>query len=140
VRPEATTDQNGRFVLDVPAHQSSLRVVRTSVAAVGSLSLDIERVEHLSLAVDELCSVLLGLAGGERIELEVTTNDHDVVVTGHRSGATVAAWTDARFDISRHILASLGADYEIAVSPDGAGFRARFPSRVSAAAADARPS
>jgi serine/threonine-protein kinase RsbW len=94
------------------ADPSLLSVVRVAVAAVGArLELDVDRLDDLQLAVEELCVALVERARAEdRLRVTVGWDDAEVRARcelTRRAGAMAAAPDAARAALSRQILDAL---------------------------------
>ena len=83
-----STETNPTIRLSVPADTASLQIVRLNVAAVaGALDFDVDEVDDLKLAVEELSAWLLGLPlDGDRLEVDIHQHGEAVRVEGRRSG------------------------------------------------------
>jgi serine/threonine-protein kinase RsbW len=70
--------------LILPADPRHLRLARLTAAGIaGDLGFDVERLEDLRVAVDELCAVLIDDAPvGARLSLEYRVDDDEVLVRG----------------------------------------------------------
>ncbi|MDQ1381690.1 MAG: serine/threonine-protein kinase RsbW [Actinomycetota bacterium] len=103
--------------LSVPASLEYVRIVRLTASGVASrLGFDIEEIENLRVALDELASMAIELA--DRGELEVTffTTDTELRIEGR---APIADGVDVGVEaLTAQILKAVIDDYEL-VSRDG---------------------
>ncbi len=121
---EGTEEVTGPVDLVVPARSEHLRVLRlvaTSVAA--SLDLDVDRLDDLRIAIDDLCSMLIeGAPEGARLRLSLGGRNGHVVaegsVTGGRPGAPVDPITKLILD---------GLDIEWSIDDEAACFHLEAP-------------
>lgn len=93
--------------LSLPARPELLSLARLTVAAVASRAdFDYEEIEDLRLAIDELCSPLVGSARGEaRLGLRYEW-DHDSLLVAATGGVATGEDTD-EYDLSDRILDAL---------------------------------
>ncbi|MDQ1477570.1 MAG: serine/threonine-protein kinase RsbW [Actinomycetota bacterium] len=103
--------------LSVPASLEYVRIVRLTASGVASrLGFDVEEIENLRVALDELASMAIELA--DRGELEVTffTTDTELRIEGR---APIADGVDVGVEaLTAQILKAVIDDYEL-VSRDG---------------------
>ena len=123
---KGTDRRIGPVDLTVPASSAHLRILRLVSSSLGaSVGLDIDQLDDLRIAVDELCSLLIEPAP-EASQLRVTLStagEHLVV-----EGALVSELPGATIDpVSQLILDGLDVDW----STDGssAAFRIVAPGR-----------
>lgn len=83
-----STELQPTIRLSVPADTASLQIVRLNVAAIaGGLDFDVDEVDDLKLAVEELSAWLLGLPlTGDRLDVEIHQHGAEVRVEGRRAG------------------------------------------------------
>jgi CRISPR/Cas system CMR subunit Cmr4 (Cas7 group RAMP superfamily) len=107
--------------LSVPGSLEYVRVVRLTAAAVAArLAFDVEEIEDLRVAVDELTSVVM--EAGDGAEITVTfSNLGDVFVIEGRAAVVAEPSLD---DLTRQILSVVVDDFEIAAADGVAQFRA----------------
>ncbi len=114
----------GPVELTVPARSEHLRVLRlvtTSVAA--SLDLDVDQLDDLRIAIDDLCSMLIEDAPAEaRLHLSLRGRDGRLVAEGTVIGGKAGATIDP---ISQLILD--GLDVEWANDEEAACFHLEAP-------------
>ncbi len=116
--------------LIVPSDVASLRVIRvTAAAAASDVIEDIERLDSLRLAVDELAVALIEAARtGSSFELEVRCRSDEVRVRGRADGDGVAPYLS---DVGATLVASGTTRYALMDDGDTIGFRATFMTRPS---------
>jgi len=110
---QSTEQRIGPVDLTVPASSEHLRVLRLVTSSVAaSLGLDVDQLDDLRIAVDELCSLLIEHAP-RRARLFLTLRDDDGHINvegGLAGGAMTLAPIDA---VSQLILDGLGVDWSI---------------------------
>ncbi len=76
------------IVLTIPAETAHLYLLRLNTAALaGSMDFDIDEIEDLKIAVEELGAWLVGLPGlGDELTVRFTTRDGALSVHGERAG------------------------------------------------------
>ena len=91
--------------LELPIDTRFIRVARLVASGMGSTAgLDVEGVDDLRIAVDELCAALFELAGGGPVTLSFALRDGGVEVEGHAPAAPSAHIDKERFALSEQIL------------------------------------
>src|SRR3954453_16726058 len=69
--------------LSVPASLEYVRIVRLTGSGVASrLGFDVEEIENLRVALDELASMAIELASGGELELTFFTTESELRITG----------------------------------------------------------
>lgn len=114
--------------LIVPSDVASLRVIRvTAAAAASDVVEDIERLDSLRLAVDELAVALIEAARtGSSFELEVRCRSDEVRVTGRTDGDGVVPHLS---DVGATLVASGTTRYDLLDDGDTIAFHATFTTR-----------
>lgn len=114
--------------LIVPSDVASLRVIRvTAAAAASDVVEDIERLDSLRLAVDELAVALIEAARADSsFELEVRCRRDEVRVTGRTDGNGV---TPHLSDVGATLVASGTTRYDLLEDGDTITFHATFTTR-----------
>ena len=125
----STKDTIGDVVrLSVPAALEYVRIVRLTASGVASrLGLDVDEIENLRVAVDELASTVVDAATGE-LEISFSSAGGELRIEGH---APVAPGGDVGIDeLSAQILKAVCDDYELRVVDGAAHFACtrRLPS------------
>jgi hypothetical protein len=107
--------------LSVPGSLEYVRVVRLAVAAVAArLRFDVEEIEDLRVAVDELASAVIEAGSGAEITFTFSNLVDMFVVEG---GGSVNR-EPVLDDLSRQILTVVVDDFEISATDGMAQFRA----------------
>ncbi len=100
--------------LSVPAALEYVRIVRLTGSGVASrLGFDIEEIENLRVALDELASMAIDAASGGELEMTFATTDTELCVTGRapvRVGVDVAVES-----LTAQILKAVIDDYDLCV-------------------------
>jgi hypothetical protein len=123
----AVNAHNGVVRLELPIESQYIRVARLVASGLGaSAGLDVDAVDDLRIAVDELCAALFEV-GGEKVELTFAVNDDHVEVTGRTETDAAAAFEPARLVLSRQILDVACDHYSLSLD----GGLARFTMRKS---------
>jgi serine/threonine-protein kinase RsbW len=114
--------------LSVPTSLEYVRIVRLTASGVASrLGFDVDEIENLRVAVDELASMVADAAVPGRLEVEFWSNGSELRIEGT---APIAPGTDLGIDeLSAQILKAVCDDYELRVTDGVARFRCvrRFP-------------
>lgn len=107
--------------LSVPGSLEYVRVVRLTAAAVAArLGFDVEEIEDLRVAVDELASAVIEAGDGAELTLAFSNLGGTFVVEG-----TAVATTDPGLDdLTRLILGAVVDDFTLSSSGGVARFRA----------------
>ena len=107
--------------LSVPGSLEYVRIVRLTTAAVASrLGFDVEEIEDLRVAADELVSVVIEAGKGGEINITFSNLGETFVLDG---SAPVVA--DPELDnLTRQILGVVVDDFELSASEGVARFRA----------------
>jgi hypothetical protein len=91
--------------LELPVDTRYIRVARLVATCMGSTAgLDVEGVDDLRIAVDELCAALFELARAGPVALTFMLNDSAVDVAGEAPAAPEARIDKERFALSEQIL------------------------------------
>jgi serine/threonine-protein kinase RsbW len=107
--------------LSVPGSLEYVRVVRLTAAAVAArVGFDIEEIEDLRVAVDELASVVIEAGDGAEITFMFSNRDDTFVMEGS-AAVTASPSID---DLSRQILSVVVDDFELDTADGVAQFRA----------------
>jgi serine/threonine-protein kinase RsbW len=98
--------------LTVPAALEYVRIIRLTGSGVASrLGFDVEEIENLRVAIDELSSMAIEAASGGELEITFSTGEGELRITGRapaKSGAEVGL--DA---LTGQILKAVIDDYEL---------------------------
>jgi len=107
--------------LSVPGSLEYVRVVRLTAAAVAArLGFDVEEIEDLRVAVDELASVVIEAGAGAELSLSFSNLGDRFVVEG--SAAVVSE--PGLDELTRQILGAVVDDFDISTTDGVAHFRA----------------
>jgi len=103
----------GPVDLTVPASSAHLRILRLVSSSLGaSVGLDVDQLDDLRIAVDELCSLLIEPAPpGALLRVTLTTEDDHLVVEGAILSETAGATIDP---VSQLILDGLDIEWSSA--------------------------
>ena len=110
------TDQraDGLIELVLPADTRLVRVARLVASGVATTAgFDVDEVEDLRIAVDELCTALVEGGDGSSLLLGFDLGDGEVTVIGSTSAAGGAAFEPDRLALSRQILAVVADEHEL---------------------------
>jgi len=122
-----TDGPDGVVRLELPIESQYIRVARLVASGLGaSAGLDVDAVDDLRIAVDELCAALFEV-GADKVELTFAVGIDEVEVTGRTETAATAAFEPARLVLSRQILDVACDHYSLSLD----GGYARFTMRKS---------
>jgi len=98
--------------LQVPAALEYVRIVRLTGSGVASrLGFDIEEIENLRVALDELASMTIDVAGPGELEITFYTTDTELRIVGR---APVAEGVEVGVEpLTAQILKAVIDDYEL---------------------------
>jgi serine/threonine-protein kinase RsbW len=98
--------------LTVPAALEFVRIARLTASGVASrLGFDVDEIEDLRVAVDELSSILVDPPGGSQLELSFTSTTDGIEIEGRR---TIDGGTPPAVDeLTRQILAAVVDEYDV---------------------------
>jgi serine/threonine-protein kinase RsbW len=104
----------GRIELVLPADTRLVRVARLVASGIATTAgFDVEEVEDLRIAVDELCTALVEGGDGGALYLGFDLKDGEVAIIGTTTAAGFAAFEPERLALSRQILAVVVDDHEL---------------------------
>ena len=107
----------GSVELTIPGDARFLRVARMVASSVATLSdFDVDAVDDLRIAVDELCGVLVERGGGSVLELRFDVADGAVVVRGTCALGAEQVPDPDREALWTQILAVVTDRYEVAAA------------------------
>lgn len=114
--------------LSVPTSLEYVRIVRLTASGVASrLGFDVDEIENLRVAVDELASMVVDAAAPGRLDVEFWSTGSELRMEGT---APITPGTDLGIDdLSGQILKVVCDDYELSATDGIARFRCvrRFP-------------
>lgn len=97
-----------------PADPRLVRVARLVASGVATTAgFDVEEVEDLRIAVDEVCAALLEGGSGRRLRLQFNVDDNEVRVIGSTPASSGGSFEDERLKLSRQILAVVVDEHSI---------------------------
>jgi serine/threonine-protein kinase RsbW len=103
-----------RIELVLPADTRLVRVARMVASSIGTTAgFDVEEVEDLRIAVDELCTALIEGGDGGALLLGFDLGDNEVTILGTTSASGIAAFEPDRLALSRQILAVVVDEHEL---------------------------
>ena len=111
-----------RVELRIPARPQYLRLARLTAAGFASdLGFDVETLEDLRVAIDELCAVCIADAGpGTTLTLSYGVDGGAVHVDGRVN--LPGAQPPVVHPVARDLLGMMADDYGIATTPEGRSF------------------
>lgn len=108
------TGSEAHVELVIPGDPRFLRVARMAAASVATVGgFDVDAVDDVRIAVDELCSLLLDHGHGD-LALRFSVTESGLVVNG-RCHARTGLPDDGRSTLAHQILAVVADRYELAV-------------------------
>jgi hypothetical protein len=117
------TSEEHTVRLELPALARQVRLARLVAGGMASLlGFDLDAVEDLRIAVDELCSHLLETGDGSSLLLEFKIVDSAVEVTGRTPLKEDAAVDEERQELSAQILAVTCETYWVRLDKPDAAF------------------
>lgn len=103
-----------RIELVLPADKRLVRVARLVASGVATtVGFDVEEVEDLRIAVDEMCTALVEGGDGGALLLGFDLGEGEVSIVGTTSATGVAAFEPDRLALSRQILAVVVDDHDL---------------------------
>jgi len=107
----------GSVELTIPGDARFLRVARMVASSVATLAdFDVDAIDDLRIAVDELCGVLVERGGGTSIDLRFDVEDVAVVVRGECELGAEPVEDDDRKALWTQILRVVADRYEVTAS------------------------
>src|SRR5512146_603574 len=109
---DAAVPTDGVVRLVVPAALEYVRIVRLTGSGVASrLGFDVEEIENLRVALDELASMAIEFAAGGELEITFFTTDTELRIVGR---APIADGVDVGVEaLTAQILKAVIDDYEL---------------------------
>jgi hypothetical protein len=109
--------------LELPSEAEYLRVARLVASGLGAvIGLDVEGVDDVRIAVDELCAALLEVGDGAPIELTFAVTRDGLEVKGRTAASVLAAFDRERLTLSEQILKVACDHYTLAIEGGVASF------------------
>ena len=113
--------QDGEVRIVVPAELAHVRLVRLSAAAFADrLGFDVDEIEDVRVAVDELASCLIERASSGALTVVFTASEQVFAVAGHVAGTQ----NPVLDELTAQILGAVVNSYETGTSNGTAWFRA----------------
>jgi len=109
---EAVDLEEGVVRLTVPASLEYVRIVRLTGSGVASrLGFDVEEIENLRVALDELASMAIEVSVGGELEMTFSTTDTELRIIG---SAPIARGADLAIEeLTAQILKAVSDDYDL---------------------------
>jgi serine/threonine-protein kinase RsbW len=108
--------------LTIPAALEFVRIARLTASGVASrVGFDIDEIEDLRVAVDELSSILVDVSGSQQLELAFTPTVDGIVIEGRTR--VDSATPPAIDELTRQILAAVVDEYGVENTSGEARFR-----------------
>jgi serine/threonine-protein kinase RsbW len=108
---------DGLIELVLPADNRLVRVARLVASGVATTAgFNVDEVEDLRIAVDEVCTALVEGGDGSPLFLGFDLGDDQVTVTGTTQASGGAAFEVDRLALSRQILAVVADGHDISAS------------------------
>lgn len=109
----------------LPADPALIRVVRLATSGVAAMAgFDLDGIEDLKIAVDEICSTLIELTDGGPVELRMgRVEPSGVLLEGEAAVAPGAGTDDDRLELGDRILEVIVDRHELVVGDGRARFR-----------------
>ena len=123
---------DGLIELVLPADTGLVRVARLVASGVATaVGFDVDEIEDLRIAVDELCTALVEGGDGSALFLGFDLGDDEVTVTGSTQAAQAVEFEQDRLALSRQILAVVVDEYDISAKHGQISVRVRKQRAVS---------
>jgi hypothetical protein len=117
------SDQTQVVEVRVPADPGYIRIVRLAASGVAAMAgFDVERIEDLRIAVDEMCTTLIEVGAGGPLVVRFRPPSRSSAMFGievesdHDPGATP---DDERFMLSRTIVGVIADEHDLQLGSDG---------------------
>ena len=109
--------------LQLPVDPQYMRVARLVASGLGTtIGFDVEAVDDLRIAVDELCAAMVEVSDGDVLDLSFEVRDDGIEVEGSTVAAPTAQLSPDRFALSEQILGVACDRYSLSID----GGTARF--------------
>lgn len=114
----------GDVTITVPSQTQFIKTIRLAVSGVASLnSFSVDLIDDLKVAVDEMCSTLIEVGDGSRLNLTISMSRPDVMRIAGWSGVGDPTQLDqARADLSQRILDVMADDHDFTIENGVATF------------------
>jgi serine/threonine-protein kinase RsbW len=109
--------------LELPLDTRYMRVVRLVASGLGAtVGFDVEAIDDLKIAVDEVCSAMFEVSNGSVLELAFEVHADGVAVEGRTPTDPTAELSADRFALSEQILGVATDQYSVNVDGGVARF------------------
>jgi len=103
--------------LSIPLDTRYVRIVRLVARGVAtSMGFDLEGVDDLRIAVEEMCAALFDVSAGPDLELSFQVSGNRVDVEGRTASSSSASLDQERFALSEQILNVACDGYSVKVN------------------------
>ncbi len=118
-----TTVTGETIRLTVPAALEYVRIVRLTASGVASrLGFDVEEIEDLRVAVDELASLVVESANGGDLSVQFAVQDNALRIEGEAALAAGRADNPRVDDLTAQILAAVVDEWDLSTTEESARF------------------
>jgi serine/threonine-protein kinase RsbW len=118
-----TTVTGETIRLTVPAALEYVRIVRLTASGVASrLGFDVEEIEDLRVAVDELASLVVESADGGDLSVQFAVQDNALRIEGEAALAVGRADNARVDDLTAQILAAVVDEWDLSTSEGSVRF------------------
>jgi serine/threonine-protein kinase RsbW len=121
-QPNGTSVESGNEVrIAIPASLEFVRIVRLTASGLASrLGFDVEEIDNLRIAVDELAGAVVDASGTGELEVTFSDREGELRIEGHAPAANGQPL--AIDDLTAQILNSVCDKYELRVDANTARF------------------
>ncbi|HKY13780.1 MAG TPA: ATP-binding protein [Microthrixaceae bacterium] len=106
--------------ISIPSDARYVRLVRLATSAVASIvDADVDTIDDLRVAVDEMCAALIEVARGDKISLRLWLDGDTIGIEGTTVLGDAAALDAERFSLSDQILRVITDDHEFGADGNG---------------------
>ncbi len=117
----SSTPDLGPVLVSVPARTDYLHLLRLNVAGFAASAVDVDAVEDLKIAIEELAARLIQLDGDDALQITLGLEPAGLVVHGRRQVADGGELVPDEF--LPMILDAVVDEYELAITDGTATFR-----------------
>ena len=113
------TEERTMVELSFPPQPRLVRMARLAVGALAAIGgADVDRIDDVKIAVDEMCAALIEASDGSVVELSFVLGGGRLDLHGRTSAATSFALDEDRFALSRQILRAVADRQHFVVVDD----------------------
>ena len=110
----ADQDEPVTVRLRVPAQPHLVRMARLASSALATVGgADIETIDDIKIAVDEVCASLIEAGDGSDVDVEFVLDGDQLSIIGQTPGATTIEIDAERFALSRQILRAVAERHDL---------------------------